>query len=128
MGARKFIIKQATKKAAKEVLREAIKSVEPALVALLTDVFLDLVAKPAIEAYGALADVDVSDTEKWIERWQEFLRGFFDGYIRLNVAGRVAKLQDILMPTEAKGCARACIQGTRRAAEGRRLAVRRSRG
>jgi hypothetical protein len=102
MGARKFVIKQATKKAAKEVLREAIKSVEPALVALLTDVFLDIIAKPAIEAYGALADVDVSDTEQWIERWQDFLRGFFDGYIRLNVAGRVAKLQDILMPTEAK--------------------------
>ncbi|MGN6106511.1 MAG: hypothetical protein ACTHU0_15505, partial [Kofleriaceae bacterium] len=42
------------------------------------------------------------DAEQYVERWQEFLRGFFDGYIRLNVAGRVAKMQDILMPTEAK--------------------------
>ncbi len=110
MGARKLFLKQATKKAAKEIVKEAVRAVRPALVAALVDVMIDLVANQPVmellkqleESHGEAKTRPFHEAEAYAERWQEFLRGFFDGYIVLNLEARVNKLQDIVMPTEAK--------------------------
>lgn len=108
MSVRKFVIRQATKRAAEEIVREAIKSVIPALVAIVVDIVLELITKPVMHAYKLLDEADGEqqlpwdDAEAYVEIWQEFLRGFFDGYIHLNIMGRVAKVHDIVMPKEAK--------------------------
>lgn len=105
IGARKLVMKKATK----EVVNEAVRAVRPALVAMLVDIMLDLVTKPVMrlvkqldEAVGDDPIQPFDDAEKYVELWQEFLRGFFDGYIVLNLEGRVNKLKDIVMPDEAK--------------------------
>lgn len=106
MTARKFVIRQVGKRAAQEIIREAVKAVTPALIALVADVLLEGITKPVIHHYKKLqssdSSIDWDVTEDYIERWQKFLEGFIDGYIRLNIEGRVAKLHDIVMPTEAK--------------------------
>ncbi len=107
MGARKGFLKQATK----EIVKEAVRAVRPALVAMLVDIMLDLITKPVMKLLKQLDEADGDgdgetqpwdEAENYIELWQEFLRGFFDGYIVLNLEGRVNKLQDIVMPDEAK--------------------------
>lgn len=103
LSARKAVIKHV----GKEVIKDAIRSVRPALVALLVDVMLELVTKPVLRIYRSLDITDedaalADDSIEAIERWQEFLRGFFEGYIVLNLEGRVSKLEDVLMPSEAK--------------------------
>lgn len=102
MSARKFVIRQATKRAAEEIVREAVKAVSPALVAIVADLLLELITKPVLAEYQKLGGGDVDHVVADIEVWQAFLHGFFDGYIVLNLMGRVAKVQDILMPKEAK--------------------------
>ncbi|GEM_PF-4312689 len=109
MAARKFVTKEVAKKVGKEIIKDAIRAVRPALVSVLIDVVLDLVTKPAMHLFKKLDEIDGDgkmlpwdDAEKYVELWQEFLRGFFDGYIVLNLEGRVTKLQDMIMPTEAK--------------------------
>src|SRR5690606_31390609 len=96
------------KRAAEQVIHEAIKAVAPALIALIADVLLELVTLPVLRH---LKELDAADgkldrswdvAEDYVERWQAFLEGFIDGYIRLNIEGRVAKLHDIVMPKEAK--------------------------
>lgn len=105
MGARKLVMKKATK----AVVNEAVRAVRPALVAMLIDIMLELVTKPVIrlvkmldEAVGDDPIQPFDEAEAYVEVWQEFLRGFFEGYIVLNLEGRVSKLHDIVMPDEAK--------------------------
>ncbi len=105
LATRKRFLKQATK----QIVNEAVRAVRPAMVAILVDIMLELITKPVMKLLKQLDEADGDgetqpwdEAEKYVELWQEFLRGFFDGYIVLNLEARVNKLQDIVMPDEAK--------------------------